>query len=467
MLIPVILAALLGDAGFQPTPESPVGFRGDWTGRYPGAQPPLHWSATSNVVWKTEVGVGESSPVVVGDRVFILTDGIRLRCLARRDGSVLWERDRHLEEGNAVEDYVRRYQAWRVAKGRGAHWSVALKELGEPPSTESCGGQPNRYWGQSPLSYAIATPCSDGRNIYAWLPTGTLVAYDLAGKQQWTRVLGEKRYGGGWWGAHVAPSPVLADGKLVVHYDKIYCVEAATGNLLWSQSNRILPIPSPVAGKVADEWYVGLGTHQVLRLRDGKFVEGNAQGGHHDCAGVGSPIFFDGKFSWTSHTVSFAGNEPKLAWELDGETAGKMTQFNHVQRPTAGKPYRLRGMGWHGYASPLVADGVFYHHHEGGLFSALDAATGKWKFTKQLKNAKLAASGGVYPSLTLAGKHIFATGGGGVTSVVGLDGEAVAANQLADMGGNMLVFSGRDLFVHAGSLLYCFREPESHGNQNH
>jgi outer membrane protein assembly factor BamB len=36
--------APLGSPEFFPTPEHPVGWRGDWTGRYPGATPPLEWS---------------------------------------------------------------------------------------------------------------------------------------------------------------------------------------------------------------------------------------------------------------------------------------------------------------------------------------------------------------------------------------------------------------------------------------
>ena len=468
----LLLAAALGAADFRPTPAHPVGFRGDWTGRYTGAQPPLHWSPTNNVAWKTEVGVGESSPVVVGNRIFILTDGVRIRCLDRRDGAVLWERDRHLRADVPVEaallpveDYVRRYHQWCAGKGKGAHWDVARRELGEPPATVSCGGQPNRYWSQSPLAYAIATPCSDGRNLYVWLPTGVLVAYDLEGHRQWTRVLGDQRVGGGWWGAHVAPSPLLADGKLVVHYDKIYCVEAATGNLLWTQNQRVLPIPSPVAGQAGGEWCVALGTLQILRLRDGQYVHGDERGGHHDSVGVGSPVFFEGMVSWTSHTVALpaaTGGEAKLAWELDADTAGKMTQYNHVPRPATGKPYHLRGMGWHGYASPVVHDGRFYYHHEGALLSALDAATGAWQWTKQLKDGHRSCGGAVYPSLTLAGPCLYATGGGGVTFVMRVGAEPefqiVAVNQLDDLGGNALVFSGRDLFAHAGRWLYCIRE---------
>src|SRR5437868_516411 len=35
---------LLGSPDFKPTPEHPLGWRGDWTGRFPGANPPTEWS---------------------------------------------------------------------------------------------------------------------------------------------------------------------------------------------------------------------------------------------------------------------------------------------------------------------------------------------------------------------------------------------------------------------------------------
>jgi len=35
---------LLGSPEFKPTPARPVGWRGDWTGRFPGATPPKEWS---------------------------------------------------------------------------------------------------------------------------------------------------------------------------------------------------------------------------------------------------------------------------------------------------------------------------------------------------------------------------------------------------------------------------------------
>ena len=38
------IGAPLGSLDFKPTPERPVGWRGDWTGRFPGATPPMEWN---------------------------------------------------------------------------------------------------------------------------------------------------------------------------------------------------------------------------------------------------------------------------------------------------------------------------------------------------------------------------------------------------------------------------------------
>ena len=35
---------LLGSPDFYPSPARPLGWRGDWTGRFPGATPPMDWS---------------------------------------------------------------------------------------------------------------------------------------------------------------------------------------------------------------------------------------------------------------------------------------------------------------------------------------------------------------------------------------------------------------------------------------
>ena len=54
----------LGSPDFKPTPQRPVGWRGDWTGRFPGATPPIQWSRrvkgiTSEVKYQADKPSGE------------------------------------------------------------------------------------------------------------------------------------------------------------------------------------------------------------------------------------------------------------------------------------------------------------------------------------------------------------------------------------------------------------------------
>src|SRR5438093_13781325 len=76
----LILACLLaGEAGSErggvearyawPQWRGPLG-----TGVAPGAQPPIEWSETKHIRWKTAVpGKGHSTPIVWGERIFLTT----------------------------------------------------------------------------------------------------------------------------------------------------------------------------------------------------------------------------------------------------------------------------------------------------------------------------------------------------------------------------------------------------------
>ena len=47
---PAADAGLLGSPAFQPSPEHPIGWRGDGTGHYPAAEPPVHWGRVAKSV---------------------------------------------------------------------------------------------------------------------------------------------------------------------------------------------------------------------------------------------------------------------------------------------------------------------------------------------------------------------------------------------------------------------------------
>src|SRR5689334_7634414 len=81
-----------------PAEEWPAwrGPRGDGTSAE--AYVPVRWSETENVVWKVPLpGVGHSSPVVWGDRIFVTTCDPKthdrlLLCYDRQGGKERWRR---------------------------------------------------------------------------------------------------------------------------------------------------------------------------------------------------------------------------------------------------------------------------------------------------------------------------------------------------------------------------------------
>jgi outer membrane protein assembly factor BamB len=72
------------------------GPRGDGTSAETGV--PHHWGRSENIAWKVPVpGIGHSSPIVWGDRLFLTTCVLEkqqrlLLCLDRRSGKLLWQR---------------------------------------------------------------------------------------------------------------------------------------------------------------------------------------------------------------------------------------------------------------------------------------------------------------------------------------------------------------------------------------
>jgi len=124
LLAPAVLWAAdhvpLGHRDFYPSPERPIGFRGDGTGAFPGATPVTEWREgtptmgrtrtlagqqarvrllladrkAENIAWKTEMpGFSNSQPIVVGDRVITTAEPSSLVCLDVHTGKILWIRE--------------------------------------------------------------------------------------------------------------------------------------------------------------------------------------------------------------------------------------------------------------------------------------------------------------------------------------------------------------------------------------
>jgi len=57
---------------------------------------PTEFGPTKNVVWKTELPAGHSSPVLTSDRIFVTAytkEKLFVICLDRQTGKILWQRE--------------------------------------------------------------------------------------------------------------------------------------------------------------------------------------------------------------------------------------------------------------------------------------------------------------------------------------------------------------------------------------
>src|ERR1700722_12272179 len=114
---------------------------------------PLKWSETENIAWKTPIpGVGYSSPIVYGDRVFVTSCLIKeqarvLLCLDRRDGHVLWQREVLRSPLEPIHGRNSRASSPRATEGKRVY--TAFLRL--RPKTDS-DGPPTQPSEKSPIS---------------------------------------------------------------------------------------------------------------------------------------------------------------------------------------------------------------------------------------------------------------------------------------------------------------------------
>ena len=161
---------------------------------------PVTWDEGS-IAWKTTLpGNGQSSPVIVGDRIFLTAENGKGRerivfCVDRRDGRIVWQET-----------------VW----------------TGEPEKTHAMNG------------WASATCATDGRHVVAFFGRGGMHGFTVDGKKLWSRDLGKFE---GPWGT--GGSPVIA-GKVVIQNCEaeveasIVALDLETGKTVW-QTLRDVP----------------------------------------------------------------------------------------------------------------------------------------------------------------------------------------------------------------------------------
>ena len=437
--VAAILLLVLGCVPFAEAQSTDAErYWGQWrgpesTGVARHADPPLTWSETENVAWKVEVpGRGTASPIVWGDKVFLLTavavgDPVALgapevsrrqRPDASRRQAPPERRERRAGRGRrrgrrgAQEVQAQRFMVIAFDRENGdVVWEREAREA-----------LPHEGYQQPNGSYASGSAVTDGERLYAFFGSWGLYAYDLDGELLWEVDLGDRfmrnAFGEG-------TTPALHGDTLVVTWDHIggqsfvAALDARTGEERW-RSNR----------DEIDTWATPLvvehdGRAQVITpamdqvysydLRTGETVW-RSRGTTMNA--IPSPVHAGGIVYVTS---GYRGNNLQAIRLADarGDIAGTGAIVWQLDRDT---PY---------VPSPLLYDDALYLlKSNDGILSAFDPATGEPHYALQ----RLEGVPNVFASPVGAAGRVYITGRDGATLVIrhGRRYEVLAVNRLDD-----------------------------------
>ena len=165
-------ADLSAQSAIQQWPQ----FRGPLgTGAAPEADPPIEWSETKNVRWKTALpGLGHASPIVWGNKIFLTT--------AVPFGEAQPAKDGHVHGAHDFIPSVQNQQFIVLAINRTDGKILWQKVVHEARPHEA---------GHNTASFASPSPVTDGEHIFAFFGSNGLYCLDFSGNVIWQKDLGD------------------------------------------------------------------------------------------------------------------------------------------------------------------------------------------------------------------------------------------------------------------------------------
>lgn len=425
-VVALLLGSLPAPARAQ-TPASPR-YWPQWRGPFANgvsrtANPPTEWSETKNVRWKVEIpGRGSASPVVWGDRVFILT--------AVPSGAS--PADSHTPKGGLSPRAVHRFVVMALDRKDGrVVWERTARQ--EAPHEAS---QENGTW-------ASSSAITDGELVIASFESRGLFAYDMSGKPIWEKDLGDKamrnEFGEG-------STPVLYKNHLVVVWDHtkgsfVTALDRRTGRELWRvERDEIDTWATPFVAEHGGRAQVivpGMNRLQSYDLETGKVVW-HSKG--LTMNPIPSPV---GEGGMVIATSGFRGNNLKAIRLADakGDLDASSAIVWSLDRDT---PY---------VPSPLLYDGFLYLlKTNSAILSAFDASTGKPHYQLQ----RLDGLREIYSSPVGASGRVYVTGREGTTLVIRNGGsfEVLARNVLDDGFDASMALVDNEIYMRGYRYLY-------------
>lgn len=441
----------------------------DWTrfrgvngaGVAEGSRYPDELGKASNVVWRSPVRVGKSSPILTKRHVFLTgLEGSKLytQCFDRQTGKLLWERS-----VDRVHDTL-------------------ANRLNHP---------------------AGITPVSDGENVYSFFKDYGFVSYDAQGNVRWKAPMGPFNNVMG-----LGASPILAGSNVVLLADQVEdsfvaAVDRENGELRWKTEREEgegwgTPLLYDPAGRKAFIVTASRGQFGSYTVDGGKRVSG-LRG--LPTTVVGSPVIQDGVLYVQGYGADapspFSQRLEKLDKNHDGQLSrdeylddaflfgiakyvgnrdGVITEaeWNAKQKEIMGPnclvAYRLEydakgaitprelwryDKSFTGVIpSPLIYGDVVYFVKNGGILTSLDAKTGA-----ALKTGRVTGALGGYSSSPVAadGKIYIGSEDGNLAVLrAGKEWEVLSVTNIGEAIYATPALSGGEIYLRTDEALYRF-----------
>jgi outer membrane protein assembly factor BamB len=426
---------------FWPQWRGPLG-----SGVAPLADPPLTWSETNNVKWKVKVpGSGNATPVVWGDRVFVLaavptgkkTSATDIPAATNPNLTGSGGGRQSGVGGTTPSGEIYQFLVLCYDRNTGQIlWQKTAREAVPHEGHHADNG------------YASGSPVTDGELVFAHFGSWGLHCYDLQGNLQWSKDFGKMQtrmaFGEG-------ASPALYGDKIVVYWDDerdndfIAAFDKRSGKELWrTPRNEQTGWSTPLIAEYGGQAQVVVNAERKVRSYDlatGKEL--------WNCGGQGANTIPSPVASADTVYVTSGFQRNALVAIALGRT-GDLTGTDAVRwSRNRNTPYS---------PSPLLVDDFLYVVTvNNNVISCLDAKTG----TPHFEGTRLDDIGiGIYASPVSAKDRVYVLGRDGTCVVLkkAPTFEILARNKLKDKPTASIALAGGDLFIRGYENLYCIAQ---------
>ena len=414
-----VLSVLLFSHVFAQNAANWTHFRGsEMNGHAQVKSAPLHWSDSTNIVWKVRVkGLGWSSPVVFGNQVWLTS--------ATEDGKEFYTLCYDLNSGKLLDQ-----------------------------KTIFTSSEPQGIHGTN--SYATPTPCIEDGFVYVHYGTfGTACINTQNFEIVWKREDLKCKHMQG-----PASSPILHNDKLIVHLEGtedpyVIALDKKTGATIWKsiRPKEIYDKLEPVYRKSYQTPIVIEAGGRELLISNSSFmcfahdvntgeVIWTMEYGYDST--VSQPLYWNGLVFVNSGWI-FIDNNPYFTrqYAIDPTGKGDVTK-THVKWMYEDEVPQI--------PTPVIVEGKMYMVHDRGMASCIDAETAKVIWKQELK-------GNFNASPVYAAGNIYFFNVKGECTIVkpGIAFEMVAQNLIGETVKAVPVFVDKGMVLRTDKNLYLIR----------